>query len=297
MKSACLSSGVAVLTMSLALTSAMPLAAAIVYSQNFETVPTAGGPPATALLTTSNAGPSVDHPDNVNFSTVSSNTSPHLIQAVVDTGNTFGAGTSNQYMQYVDGGSGDPRAIAPAGLNGTGFQLTFDIVDPVTAETGPARVLLSASNLGNESVLLFFTDGTLQGFHNNVTTRDAQTKANAYTTGVKHSVTVVGNYSGSTINYGAGSSQSVAPGTYDVWIDSVLHPEFNDAKFRHSETLSITSTTHFAMNSSNGASSSLNVDNIVIQDAIVTQVPEPSALVIAVFGVSVLGVRTLRRQR
>jgi hypothetical protein len=292
-----LSLGATAFAASLAMLSATTASAAIVYSQNFETVPTSGGPPATALITTSNAGPSMAHPDNVNFSTISSNTSPHLIQAIVDTGNTFGAGTGNQYMRYVDGGAGDPRAIAPAALNGTGFQLTFDMVDPVTAQTGSARVLLSASNLASESVLLFFTDGTLQGFHNNATTAAAQTKANAYTTGVKHSITVVGNYSGATINYGAGSSQSVAPGRYDVWIGNVLHPEFNDAKFRHSDTLSITSTTHFAMNSSNGALSSLNVDNVVVQNEIVTQVPEPDAIVMAGLGMIVFGVGRLRRQR
>ena len=64
----------------------------------------------------------------------------------------FGPAAGNQYLRFVDGGSGMPYIPAPVAINDSVFMLSFDFYDPADAfDSGTRLVLSNTNNAGSGS--------------------------------------------------------------------------------------------------------------------------------------------------
>src|SRR5262245_37172387 len=108
---------------------------AVIFSENFDDITIPSDPPGLALAT-GTAGNS--------FTTTVTIGTGNTVNARVDSGNLFGAGASNQYLQVVDATTnGNPLLRGPTTtISGIGFQLSFDFYDPTDSSTADMRLVL-----------------------------------------------------------------------------------------------------------------------------------------------------------
>lgn len=215
--------------------------------------------------------------------TVVQNAANNFIQVERDTHDFFGEGAENQILHFRDAHTGsNPAVFAPAGLprtTSTGFRISFDFYHPddgtLTGANGTRVFLTSDSNVGDTStrtveIRLSNTNNSEDGFGRFYALRgsaglnsdDGYPTIN-YALDEKHSVVIVGNYGDETITYAHGT-ESVSPGTHDVWLDGVRIWEL-DIPFRH-DFVDPASAFFGISGSSNGAISSAYFDNIEVWD-------------------------------
>lgn len=252
-----------------------PAEAAPIFSENFQGIPLGAlpvspGSPFDTISLGSNGIASVDADAAV---------APFV----------FGPAAGNQYLRFVDGGTGTPYISAPVSINDAIFMLTFDFYDPADSFSSGTRLVLSNSNNAgsgsNRVIDIGFQNGTLQNFGDTNGTVPGST----YSEGQKHSITIVGNYTNAGYNYTLGGSQSVAPGRFDLFLNGSLVTGGNDLVFRNG-TLYQTGSTHFGLSGPGSAGTSATYfDNISI-----TIVPEPSSIFI--YSVGLLGMVACRRR-
>jgi len=163
------------------------------------------------------------------------------------------------------------------------FMLTFDFYEPSDALASSTRLALSDtsnSSSGSGRILdIGFNNGTFQNSSANVTT---------YAHGQKHSVTIIGNYTAATYDYILGGAQSVAAGTFDLFLNGSPVPVGNDLAFRKAP-VALVGSTHFGISgASNAGTSAAYFDNISI-----LIVPEPTSFMLA--GIGIFSVMLFRR--
>jgi hypothetical protein len=253
---------------------------AIILSENFE-----GG---TAGSSVSSPGTVFGAPGLANVAIGNSN-SGNFAQVVADTVPVFAS--SNQYLRFEDNTTSGTPAITAAlssPISGTAMQMAFDFYDPVIAgETSTIRINLNNDGAANttaaRSVTLTFANGSVSD--------ELGTQSGVVSSDTKHSAILVGNFSGAVVNYGYLNAYTVDPGKLDLWIDGVLVQ--NDVSFRNP---GLTTATHIRIYSGSTTNkASLNLDNIEIQDSVVTAVPEPSTCFAV--GLSLIGLVAMRRKK
>lgn len=250
----------------------LPSTAAPIFSEDFQGI-------AVGALTPSTAGSP--------FDTIVGGTN-HFANVEADAAvppYVFGPAAGNQYLRFVDGGSGTPYISTPVSIVDSIFMLTFDFYEPTDSLASSTRLALSdisnSSSGGGRILDIGFNNGALQNSSSTVAT---------YVQGQKHSVTIVGNYTDATYDYILGGAQSVAAGTFDLFLNGSIIPATNDLAFRKAP-VALVGSTHFGISgaSSNGTSAAY-FDNISI-----SIVPEPSAFILA--SVSMFGMVVFRRQQ
>jgi hypothetical protein len=276
-----------------------PTGPTVVFSENFDDITIAADPLA---LTTSTLGNS--------FSTNVVPTSSGAANARIDSGDLFGLGSTNQYLELIDGAS-TAGIRGPAPLSGTGFQVSFDFYDPSgDGATAGSRIILGdGANASNSTTTTRSIDIELRnGVLRYVTggSNGTSNTAGTYAEDAKHSVVIVGNYSNSVLDYDFGGNQSVATGTYDIWIDGSLLANGDDVPFRNA----VNSTTHIGLSGNGAVSLSTSYfDNFLVEiktaagSAIPAStsgsiepmaVPEPGAVVLA--GIAVMNSTSVGRR-
>ena len=213
-------------------------------------------------------------------------------------GDTFGAGTSNQYLEMSDTsttGGITLRKSSIAGIASGGVaQFSFDFVDPAggfndatddtvvfTLDDGAgASTSMSLRLLNNPGVhsLVLYNPAVYGDVYVDV--------APQYTEGAKHSVAVALNFGALAVDYGAGS---LAGQKFDVWFDGQLVR--NDEAFFNAAA---TKASRITISTSVGATAAANLDNVVL-DSEITLVPEPCSYVLV--AVALLGGNLIRKRR
>jgi hypothetical protein len=251
--------------------------AAVVFSSDFES-DTVGNRPAWTSVTDSNTD------SNIKF-------------RVDNTGDPFGTGSAgvNKYLHITDttniaSGNATVRGLADASNVAT---LSFDLVEPVRAGTGTRLYLhigQTSGTLGTaaeQAYQIYFSNGFF-----NAPPGGAGTGTTT-TTGAKHSVSVVMNYSASSIDYAGvgGANQTLASGKFDLHIDGVK--VLNNYSGIAGGLAIGTPLSAFNFQSfTSDANQEVNIDNVVFQTGAV--VPEPVSTGAAMLG---LGIGAVARRR
>lgn len=251
--------------------------AAVIFSEDFDDITVTGN-----NLTTGTAG------NSFNTTTTTSATSTAIVRA--DSGNLFGAGTSNQYLELNDTSAASgitlrKQSIAGIATNGVA-QLSFDFYDPVggldplTDDTVVFTLDTGSGATTSASIRLFNNSGisSVVFFNAAVDPVNYVTVA-PYSEGAKHHLDLALNYGASAVAFPTGSG-SLAAQSYHVWLDGASagtdYPFFN----------SVTSNNRLTISSSGGATAAQNVDTVVLDSAIT--IPEPGGLVLSGIGIAVL---------
>lgn len=222
--------------------------------------------------------------------TVVQNAPNNVIRAQRDAENRFGQSVDNQILHLRDAhSSSNPGVFLPAALprtTSTGFQINFDFYHPddgTQSGSNGTRVFLSlsstVSDTASRTVELRFSNtndledglGRLYAIRQVGATAAGLNDADGFPTvnyalDEKHHLVIVGNYGDDAITY-ANGTESVAPGTYDVWLNGVRVWEL-DIPFRHDFTDPATRFLGIS-GSSNAAISNTYFDNIEVWNTIV----------------------------
>jgi hypothetical protein len=259
--------------------------AAVLFSEDFDDITVDGN-----NLTTATAGNSF----------TSAVTTGAGFTAIVrqDSGNSFGAGTSNQYLETVDNATGSivvrRQSIAGIPVGGVA-QFSFSFIDPLGRVNGApdgdpnstensVAVQLDDGASSNVGVSLrisnYAQDAPLEEglvLYNIPLYGDIFVPIAPKVEGVRHNVAVALNYGASAVNYGGGAF-SLATKTFDVWYDGVLVR--NDEPFN-----SPTATKASRILISSSGTAAANFDNVLLLDEIT--VPEPHCVALAAVGLLV----------
>jgi hypothetical protein len=263
--------------------------AAIILSEDFETVSGGGSVTLGANYTTTTS--------NMFKTTVIAGSGNSLTYTDdTTTGITF---TGSNFLRYDDTATTAQPALrsqftsAPFSLPAlTGaWTVSFDFYEPNTSIAGTGthfRLVMGNGDLtsGTTRAVDFLLDAANDGI---ATTGNARNFNGLpalvpYTTNALHHFDFVGNHSGATINYDGGT---IADQTFDVYMDGVKI--FDDLIYETS--MSSINNIGFGYNSGSGSRfQRLYLDNIVVHD--ITAVPEPSTFAIAgivLFGLGFVG--------
>ena len=232
----------------------------------------------------------------------SSDNADDKLKVLTDTGNLFGAGTSNKYYQQEDKGLGgksahgyklfgqDPNAPVKLATVSMDFIEKDFTVDPNGQGFSPNFTLNvmksgATSNFGGDRVdRLYFEKGNID-----TPTNVDPNNINHYQQDTKHHMDWIVNTSGGTVNYGSG--QSVAHGTNDVWIDGVL--KIDDGANAHG---GIDMGGLVLQSGNTGTHGDFQIDNIVIRDDAYV-IPEPTSLILLVIGLLTAAAAVCARRR
>jgi hypothetical protein len=256
--------------------------AAVIFSEDFESITTGTSISTSNSIFTSAVG-------GGSFLVVNDSVPP----IPAGGSNSF---TGTKYLQYVDGTAAS-LLRAPAAISNMGFALSFDYYEPDrTTDTQTAvRVLLSNGETGTASstngvraveINLNVASGTAAAG-----TLDAVGGASPGTTAIDSNelvhIDLVGQLGPGTLNYPAGATYaagSAAQFTYNVYVNGVF--AFN-ATFRNNHA----QITEFALASISTASrlQTAYFDNIVLHS-----IPEPTTIVL--IGTGALALISMRKK-
>jgi hypothetical protein len=296
-----------VLASSILQADAISLDAAVIYSENFESMTVDTAIPASAtnigfgfVVAAANAA------DSENKLVVRDSTSPQvngLTAANVGwSGSKFG-----QWHDNTTTGTAMLLVAQFPALTASPFSISFDYFEPAgypaTGGTPSGNGNIFTVLTGNSSSLNTNANRAINLIYGDPTATPASTEqfqtVPAAAEGVrndlgaldtKHTLQFFGNLgTGGELSYMSGS-ESVANNTYDVWLDGVKI--FNDVGFRNS--IATWSRLGFGMGTSAGATDVKYIDNIVITDDL-TGVPEPGSCLLIVL--ASLGLVVICRRR
>lgn len=259
--------------------------AAILFSEDFDDITVTGN-----NITTATAGNS--------FTTTSTTSATSTAIVRVDSSNTFGAGTSNQYLEMSDSNTSGGitlRRQSIAGIASGGVaQFSFDFVDPagvVAAATDDTLVFTLDDGAGaSTSMSLRLLNNP--GVHSLVLYNPAVygdvyiDVAPQYTEDAKHSVAVALNFGASPVTYGVGL---LGGQKFDVWFDGQLVRD-DEGIFN----VAATKASRIIISTSSGATAAFNLDNVVLSSDI-SIVPEPHCVALVAIGFFIGASRRRRR--
>ncbi len=146
-----------------------------------------------------------------------------------DAGNVFGTGKENRFLQ-ITRSKGAPREVtqivstnsASSASFGKSGQIAFDFSvpegDPLNRTGVLLRIGTTTGNSGTAFALYIRGDGLYSAEGTNFAPGELLA---AVVTNRKHSIVIVFNNTNAAIPYGANSGQTVATGSFDVWLDGV----------------------------------------------------------------------------
>ncbi|MDA3873070.1 MAG: hypothetical protein PF795_03830 [Kiritimatiellae bacterium] len=226
-----------------------------------------------ALLDDFNSTTLGNNPNTPPWSTVNEGTGTS-VDVVEDSSNVFGEGASNRFVRILDEGSGsanfyddDFSSLATSNV----LSFTFDFFEPTRAGTGTSLAVRlgegTASSTGNVLADLRLNDGQ-------ATDQDGNA-IGGYSLDSAYKITMIGNTSGSAVNYAGGS---IADNTFDVWFGNSLLG--NDIAFRNNgSNATIDSLGFFSFSGDNNGE--FYIDNVEVFEGAVA-IPEPSTAVLAI---------------
>jgi hypothetical protein len=256
--------------------------AALVFENNFNTY-TAGD-----VLVRAATGANVFN----NQTGVADNDTDLFTRVVQDTGNIFGAGTSNNYLRLADTANtngGTTFARLSTGNNRFSSEigtLSFDFNIPTGGQSIGWALFLGNGSPGSANTvfgLYLRFNGTIVA-NTGVSTVGA-TVLGTYTPSVSNTLTVVFNSSISSVSY---DGHTLASGTMDLWLGSTLIASGVAASGTKGNAWD--GTTAQSINNVNVAGSfvngnpasdfmgELNIDNFVINNTALAPIPEPSSV-------------------
>ncbi|MDP0494705.1 MAG: hypothetical protein Q7Q73_00725 [Verrucomicrobiota bacterium JB024] len=201
------------------------------------------------------------------------------VEVVLDTGDYFGAGTSNQILHVLDTSS---TWLTRADMRGLSFNvatLSFDFYEVAGVSGTPWRVSfgLDSSSAGN------IFQATLDSGN-----------PGSYSLNAKHTFQMVVNTSTSNVDYAETTLNSMH---YDLWIDGELVTSNAAAETIPSGFVPGSNMTAFRFTTgSSSLSQEIYIDNVLLTEGAV--IPEPSSLAWLGFaGLSVLALRHRRNTR
>jgi len=210
---------------------------------------------------------------NAKWGSVSAN-APNFLTVKEDTGNIFGLGTANRYLDASDTSPVELTRMDAKPSSPFQFAtLEMDIYEPAN---------ISGTYWGVAVANAFSAQFNGGGIR---TTGAGAYIPGLYTVDAEHHLSITFNNTASTQTYDGGNS--VASRTFDLWIDGVLvidNAAFTGAVAAGTDLASFNLTT-----SSGSYSQEMYVDNIVL-----TTIPEPSSVGLAV--ISFLGTFWLCRK-
>ncbi len=227
----------------LAVTTVAARAATVIFSEDFESYTVNSN-----LVT------------NTKWGSVSAN-SPNFLTIKQDTGNIFGLGTTNQYLDVSDTSTELTRMDAKPT---SGFQ--FATLELDFYETPGFTGAYWGVSLTN-AFPLQLNGGGIRTIGSGAYTPDL------YTVGVLHRLSLTFNNTTSTQTYNG--SNSLASQTFDVWIDGIL--VIDNAAFTGAAVAGTDLSTFSLSTPSSAFSQEMYIDNIVL-----TAIPEPSSVSLAI---------------
>jgi hypothetical protein len=278
-----------------ALTLAAAAHAAAVFTDDFSSytpgVLTTGAAPANKWLTT--PSPGIIDDDSSLFTRVTT-----------DSGNLFGAGTSNQYLRISDTSNANNALNYNLAINDTTIgqvgTLAFDFYDPSgDSAQGDGWLLRLGTAAGNSvtAIGLYLMNGQLRvATTSNVT--PSGTAFSTYSLDTMHSLVVFYNSSASDVSY---DGRTLAANTMDVWLDGTIAATALGRSGGSTGVQTIDSfgfTRKTTTNTATDFVGTLLLDNITAYSGVETAaIPEPSTFALA-GGTAVLMLAGLsRRQR
>lgn len=205
---------------------------------------------------------------------------PFTAESTADTGNLFGGGTENNYLNLVftAGSSIHVLHTAQSLSLGTTGQIAFDFYEPVVdGATGAGIILRLGTNTGNggTAFAVSLRRGGLFAANLPSVGVDTANPIATYSQLSRHTLTVVFNNTASSISYG-NDNYTLAGSQIDVWLDGARVGSGLAAVAGNSLTGSNITTINFTDKA--GTASTLYLDNFEARTDITigTTVPEPA---------------------
>lgn len=220
------------------------------------------------------------------------------LNVTADSGNLFGEGTSNQYVNFSDNSSSNSVELGQHSLSGFNtpvVRLGFDFYEATSAFNDGLVIQIGTDNLSanNERLVqIGLDDGRL--YVDGPPPGGGTINGSAYTLDTLHSIQIIANNDSTSSNYdfGGGINGTLAAGTFDIWIDSTLLGDDNQWTPGGSAANRISAGS--ALDSFEFAGFSGTTQEILIDNIEFETVPEPSTYALIL---SALGILTLLRKK
>lgn len=223
------------------------------------------------------------------FSSVS--TSGGALTIVEDSGDLFGNGTSNLFLDHIDSSTSQSTELRDTTVSGMTqlHTLSFRLYEPDVVNRDGAFIVRIGDGIGSSdaAVDINFNDGTVGG--NGL----SSPVVGAYSLDSAFGIDLVVNNTGATVsNYHDGNS--VANDTYDVWLTNGATTTLiiDDLAFRNN----IATINRIDLRTFSGARQEMYIDDITLYDSAYVSfaIPEPSAYA---YGLGIIaGLVVLRRR-
>lgn len=225
-------------------------------------------------------------------------------RVTTDSGNLFGAGTSNQYLRIADTSNANNTLNYNLAINDTAIgqvgTLAFDFYDPSgDGAQGDGWLLRMGTAAGNSVTAfgLYLMNGELRvATTSNVTPNG--TAFGTYSLDTLHSLVIFYNSSASNVSY---AGRTLAANTMDVWLDGTIAAT---ALGRSGGTTGVQTIDSFGFtrktttNTATDFVGTLYLDNITAYSGAETAaIPEPSAFALAGGAVALTLAGLSRRKR